>query len=99
VCVAARYPHAKSRVSARRCASFARYRAAHTSRMLFRVSFALFVRRRHSFARSCRTSSSRVVVCCLCASSRVCNTSKPSTKNNAFRLLVANTVKNFSSSV
>jgi hypothetical protein len=29
----------------------------------------------------------------------MCNTSKPSTKNNAFRLLVVNIVMNFSSSV
>jgi hypothetical protein len=45
VCVAAHCPRTKSSVSARCCASFTRYHAAHTlSRMLFRVSFARCLR-------------------------------------------------------
>jgi hypothetical protein len=59
--IAARCPRTMSHVSARRRTLFARYRTAHTlSRACSRVIRALFARRRHYFARSCRTSDSRV---------------------------------------
>jgi hypothetical protein len=48
-------------LSARRHTLFARYRTARMlSRACSRVICALFARRRHSFARSCRASGSRV---------------------------------------
>jgi hypothetical protein len=59
--IAAHCPRAMLRVSARRRTLFAHNRTDRTlSRACSRVSRALFARRRHSLARSCRASDSRV---------------------------------------
>jgi hypothetical protein len=69
--IAARCPRAMSRVSTRRRTLFAHNRTARTlSRACSRVSRALFARRRHSLARSCRASDSRVDHVCRATSAR-----------------------------